>query len=389
MHKTTLNASEMKRRNRSKVLTHIREQGCSRIEIARRTGLTRAAISVIVEEMLHEGILLEGETQENAAGAGAAGRRATQLMLNPHAYHILGLDIARRDCTLALTDFRGAILRDARIPTRSDAPEATMASVVEAAKALLATSPQGALLGMGVTAPGPLDSLHGKLLAPPNFGAWRDIPLATEFTAAMGCPVLVENNSAALALAEKACGLGRQYRSFLAVVVDTGIGGGFVTDRRLYKGGAGFGSEVGHTSICVDGPQCTCGNFGCAELYASIPNIVRVAQSVSPDLTDWRSVVDAAALGRADALQVLDQEAAYLTCMVVNAIQILDVQQVIFFGDICYRFGMIGERIEALVNARVAARTVRAIRVQPSALTAPAAFASANLVLEAYVQEAR
>ena len=388
MQKNTLNATEMKRHNRSLVLMHIREQGCSRIEIARRTGLTRAAISLIVEEMLREGILREGETQENAAGAGAVGRRATQLILNPDAYHILGLNIARDVCTLGLTDFSGAVLCERSIPVAGAAPGETLGCIDTAARELLETAPAGRLLGMGVIAPGPLDTRRGLLLDPPNFDGWHDLALVEHFSEAIGCPALLENNSAALALAEKACGLGKEHPSFLAVIVDTGIGGGFVTPDGLYKGSEGFGCEVGHTSIRFDGPMCTCGNCGCAELYASIPNILRYAQSLSPNLTTWRAVMDAAGGGREDALRVVEREAEYIACMVINAIQILDVPTVIFFGDICYRFGLIGSRIAERINARAMTRSVRRIEVYPSALKAPATFASANLILEAYIQAA-
>ena len=111
MQPATLNASEMKRRNRSLVLRHIRERGCSRVEIARRTGLTRAAISVLVDELLQEGILLEGAAEAN----GAVGRRATRLSLNPDAFYILGLSLTRGVSTLGLTDFRGTVLREADV----------------------------------------------------------------------------------------------------------------------------------------------------------------------------------------------------------------------------------------------------------------------------------
>jgi len=388
MQKTTLNATEMKRHNRSLVLMHVREQGCSRIEIARQTGLTRAAISVIVEEMLQEGILLEGDTQENAAGAGAVGRRATQLILNAEAFHILGLNIARSACTLGLTDFSGAILHEVSIPIIGVPPTDMLARIDAAVDELLKTKPCGHLLGMGVIAPGPLDTRRGMLLDPPNFDGWHNIPLVAHFSETIHSPVLLENNSAALALAEKSCGIGKQHPSFLAVIVDTGIGGGLITQAGLYKGNEGFGCEVGHTSICYDGPQCTCGNHGCAELYASIPNIVRYAQSVSPDLNSWSVITDAAAHGREDAQSVIDLEAEYIACMVINALQVLDVSVVVFFGDICDHFEQIGPLIAAFINERAMARSLRRIEVYASALKAPTTFASANLVLEAYIQAA-
>lgn len=382
MLNATLNATEMRRHNRSLVLRHIRERGCSRAEIARRTGLTRAAISVLVDELLQEGILLEGA----AEAKGAVGRRATRLCLNPEAFYILGVSITRGVSTLGLTDFRGTLLRQTEGSSPGASPKEALAQIDEAIREFLKAPPPGRLLGIGVIAPGPLDTRRGLLLNPPNLGSWHNVPLGEHFRTAFHVPVLLENNATALALAEKSCGLGHRYPRFLAVVVDTGIGGGFVTPEGLFKGSFGFGTEIGHTSIAVDGPLCTCGNHGCAELYASIPNILAYARGICPDLTTWPALVDAAAAGRADAESVIDREVAYLSCMVSNAIQLLDVSTILFFGDVCYRFDVLAPKLEARLNGRGMGHVIRHVRVYPSALGAQATFAAANLVLEAYIQ---
>lgn len=381
MRSVTLNATEMKRRNRALVLRHIRERGASRAEIARRTGLTRAAISVLVDELLRERILKEGASEVKDA----AGRRATRLSLNPDAHHILGLSVTRAGSTLGLTDFCGTLLREEQVSSPGMGPGEAITRIDAAVREFLKSPPPGRLLGLGMIAPGPLDARRGLILDPPNFPLWRDVPLGDHFRTLLNAPVLLENNATALALAEKSCGLGHRHPRFLAVVVDTGVGGGFVTPDGIYKGSMGFGSEIGHTSICFDGPTCTCGNRGCAELYASIPNILRAASDVCPDLTDWPALVDAAAAGRADAQSVLNREADYLSCMIQNAVQLLDVPAVVFFGDIRYRFEVIAKRLEARLNGRGMGNTVRRVQVYPSALTTPATFAAANLVLEAYI----
>ena len=382
MRNATLNATEMKRQNRGLVLRHIRERGSSRAEIARRTGLTRAAISVLVDELLREEILLEGASEVKDA----VGRRATRLSLNPEAYHILGLSITRAGSALGLTDFCGGLLRETEVSSPDMGPDETLERIDAAVLEFIKSPPPGRLLGMGMTAPGPLDARRGLLLDPPNFEGWHDVPLGDHFRSLINAPALLENNATALALAEKSCGLGHRYSRFLAVVVDTGIGGGFVTPDGIYKGSMGFGSEIGHTSIRFDGPKCTCGNRGCAELYASIPNILRAARDACPDLDDWPALVDAAAAGRKGAVSVVNREADYLACMIHNAVQLLDVPTVVFFGDICHRFEVIAPRLEERLNGRGMGHGIRRIRVYSSALAAPATFAAANLVLEAYIR---
>src|SRR5690606_1693363 len=86
--------------------------------------------------------------------------------------------------------------------------------------------------------------------------------------------VLIRNISCARTIAEKNYGRGSDFDSFMLVVVDEGIGSGIIINNKLYQGVGGFGSEFGHTSICFNGKMCSCGNTGCLEAYASIPNIL-------------------------------------------------------------------------------------------------------------------
>ena len=72
--------------------------------------------------------------------------------------------------------------------------------------------------------------------------------------------------------------------------------------------------------------------------------------------------------------------------MINNAVQMLDVSTVIFFGDVCYRFEVIAPQLEAALNGSGMGHIIRHVHVYPSALSAQATFAAANLVLEAYIQ---
>ena len=96
------NSSLMKAQNRSLCLSLIRQEPLSRAELARKTGLTRAAVSIIVDGLLNEGVIIEGDAVKSLNG-----RHPTLLHLNPTAFYILGIDILRDGWLLVLTDFVG------------------------------------------------------------------------------------------------------------------------------------------------------------------------------------------------------------------------------------------------------------------------------------------
>src|SRR5664280_439861 len=156
----TLNAAEMKSFNRRRILEHLRTQSTSRAELSRMTGLTRSAISLIVDGLLKDDILREGCEQ-----GGRVGRKSVSLVINPLAFYSIGLAISRGHYAVGLVDFGGTIQK--RISKPLD-PHMTVPDTLEiiakyAEKLLREHALPGRLLGMGITAPGPLDVTRGML----------------------------------------------------------------------------------------------------------------------------------------------------------------------------------------------------------------------------------
>jgi len=380
----TLNAAEMKAYNRRLILEHLRSQSTSRAELSRITGLTRSAISLIVDGLLRDGILREGCEQ-----GGRVGRKSVSLDINPLAFYSIGLNISRNKYSLGLVDFGGTLKKRISKPLDPKLTiEDTLEQIGKHVDELLRTHKlPGRLLGMGITAPGPLDAKNGTILNPPNFEKWSNVPIVEYFSGRFQGKVILENYANALALSEKTFCMKGAYESFLELVVDTGVGAGLIIDGDLYKGGTGFGNEFGHTSINMNGPKCGCGNYGCAELYASIPNLLAAAQKQDPKLDTWKHIVDMSARGNPAARAAVEMEAEYLAGIIVNAVNILDVGAVVLTGDISYHAEELNEIISLKVNERFIARGSRQIKILASGLNEyPITLSSANLVMENYVR---
>jgi len=182
----------------------------------------------------------------------------------------LGFDIGGTKLALAVGDAAGRIAARRRRPIRaSGSPRQDVEAMLADARALLAEVgiAPGELRGVGIAAPGPVDSETGEIDRPPNLPGWDRVPIASWVGEALGVPVRLENDANAAALAEWRFGAGQGARSLVYLTMSTGVGGGLVLDGRLYRGSRGGAGEVGHMPVEWDGETCGCGRRGCLEAY--------------------------------------------------------------------------------------------------------------------------
>lgn len=143
--------------------------------------------------------------------------------------------------------------------------------------------------GIGIGAPGPLDSRTGVVFCPPNLPGWGNVPLRDIFEQEFHIPVYLENDANAAALGEYLFGAGQGCNEMVYVTVSTGVGGGVISRGKILEGVVGTAGELGHMTIDWRGERCNCGNIGCLESIASGTAIARRANK-------------AIALGKGDAL---------------------------------------------------------------------------------------
>lgn len=142
--------------------------------------------------------------------------------------------------------------------------------------------------GAGVSVAGLVEG--GDLVWMPHRDGGAEV--ARPLSAALGAPVVVDNDANCAALAEATAGAGKGHRMVLMVTVGTGIGGGLVIDGRI-EHGRGFLGEIGHTSLDQDGPMCSCGKQGCWEAFASGSAMDRAAAAVARAEPDGAVAVEA------------------------------------------------------------------------------------------------
>lgn len=344
MNQKPRNADYTKEYNRKAVLRILRHNAMSRAELARQTGLTRAATSLIVEELLNLGIVSELTPQSVGRG-----RSATPLALCANCYYALAVDLSRRGCSVGLCDMAGNLLRRKKIPDQDD----PVGAIITELKAMLETVGRDKVLGIGISSPGPLDCGDGRILNPPRFERWHGVQIGKLLSEELGLPACLEHDVRALALHQLEMG---SSRNFVLLLVDSGIGAAVMSDGRLL---GKFTGELGHTTIRFDGRLCECGNRGCLETYASIPALLEGSEFQS-----WEELADHAETS-ADARKLLDQEAAYLSAGLINLLNLIPVDTIYLAGDISCRCEVLAGRLRREIQTRALNRG--AISIFPAA----------------------
>ena len=297
----------------------------SQAEIARKMGLTRAGVSLITDELLHEGFITQSE-----ASASGRGRPPVSLALVPDSIYAVGIYLNRDGCFAGLIDICGNVHIKERVQLEatSDKLSAIEATVLRLLKASGISTEK--LAGVGISAPGPLDGENGVILNPPRFDLWHNMSICSELRARLHIPVYLENNASSLAQFHYGKPELLDSENFLLLLVDSGIGSGIISGGKLLKGVGYFTSELGHTSINYNGKRCVCGNIGCLEAYASIPSLL-----ADTPFKQWREILDKRS-ENSSAFDLINLELNYLATGIMSTANIISIDTVVLAGDISY-----------------------------------------------------
>jgi glucokinase len=202
--------------------------------------------------------------------------------------------------------------------------------------------------GIGIGAPGSVDSESGKVMFAGNLG-WKDVSLKKDMEKQMDLPVFLGNDCNVCALGVHEVELEGEPRNMVGLFLGTGIGGGLIIEGKLYQGFNRTAGEVGHMVLEVDGPKCTCGNKGCWEALSSRSALFRQVQQavkdgqktiltemLGNDLKDLRSGDLRKAIKQGDKFveHIVEEAAKYTGIAVANLINILSPGVVVLGGGL-------------------------------------------------------
>lgn len=319
--------------------------GVSRAEIARQLGLSRAAITSIVNDLLDKGLIREG-----SAGPATGGRRPVLLEINFERGKVVGIDIGATHLTTVLADFSAQVLYEIDNPFDvSQGPKPGLAKVDAQVHALLEQTGHtlDGIQAIGVGVPGPVVAERGMVIAPPIMPGWSNFPIREYLQDLWATPVTLNNDAELGALGEWAYGVGRGISYLLYIKVGYGIGAGLLFDGKIYHGATGSAGEIGHITIDSDGPLCSCGNRGCLGAMASgraiaerAKNLIeagynmRLGKLSSNGKISGLDVASAAQRGDTEAQDIVREAGDNLGIALASLVNMMNPQMIVIGGRV-------------------------------------------------------
>src|SRR6476659_1287684 len=245
----------------------------SRADLARLTHLTRTTVSEVVGELIEQGLV-----EEVGHGPAAVGRTPTLLSVVDDSRHVIAVNVTNAELQGAVVTLRGIIRHRAQLPLHGQDGNAVLVQLFSFIDGLVKATDRP-LLGIGISTPGLIDTTSGIVRRAVNFG-WQDLLLRNIVQSHFNLPIYVANDSHMVALAEYMFGRNQSSANLVAIKVGQGIGAGIVLNGQLFSGDDYGAGEIGHVVVVENGPPCKCGNAGCLEAVASVPQIVRRAQAL-------------------------------------------------------------------------------------------------------------
>lgn len=361
-----INGQDMKRHNVHLVINTIIKYGpISRTELRDRVGLTAATVINITNDLLERNILL----QEGLAAASSKGRKALMLNVNSTAFYTLGVSLSTRRLRVGLANFQGQIVDHVDVTIRNTiTPEETVDLIQQNVQMLVEKHqvPTEKLVGVGVAAPGPLDTHTGLITVPPDLPNWRNVPLQKLLEERLQLPVRVDNETNAAALAECFAGGDEKEFVFFISMFRLGVGGGLVLNGEPLLGFHGSAGEVGHLLVQPGGRKCGCGSRGCLEAMISEDALLEAAAAGGAGEISLEELFTRSKNMDPVCYAVVKQAADYLTMAICDVVHMVSPSRIVLGGPLAEMSPQLADLAFRQVHSRSYPHDYSNIRLQLS-----------------------
>ena len=343
----------------------LKQESVYRAEIARMTGLSMPTVMKIADEFIKSGLIAEV-----GKGVSSGGKPPKMLQLIPNARFFVGVDARGPEYRCAIMNLRGELLTRHYLDISSlynadkqNIEEAMIQILIELISQTIerAGIDCSRLVGIGIGVPYPVDGKAGQIISLKDFNI-VDFNIVEPIRNALKLPILLENTSKTIALAEKWFGEAAEEENFALISIGHGIGSAIFISDEIYNGTNRMSGEIGHMSIDPNGHLCRCGNRGCLEAMASVtallnyvseqlkggtPSILKGCAKLST-----ATICDAARKGDELAQEALNRMTDYLAIGVTNLVNLLDINLVLLTGGIIEIYPELCLQLSRKVNKR-------------------------------------
>jgi len=303
----------------------LKEDGISRVELSRMTGLTKTTVSAIIKGFKDSGIVEES----NQISTGNIGKSPIPLHIKADAIYTIGVHLSRQRVETLLMDAQMNIItyntgEDYKKFGQEEIIDCLFANINKIMEYAKKKEIDIGTIGIGI--PGPLDAQTGVVKQPPKLKGWKDVPLGSIVQKEYGIPVWIENDANVCALAEKWLGSGRNIHNFIYILINEGIGAGVIINDELYQGTFNFVGEIGHF-LCYEQ-----GQFKYLEDIAGVDVLLHLANSQDLPVKSLKKIAELLQQDNQIAKSIAKKIATWIGSAIVNAIHMIGPQTVFIGG---------------------------------------------------------
>ncbi|MBU1100892.1 MAG: ROK family protein [Bacteroidetes bacterium] len=294
----------------------------------------------------------------------------------------LGVDLGGTSIKIGIVSESGKIKKRLTLETHAEAgPEAVVQQIKKGIHKILKNNDRP-IEGIGIGSPGLVTSKKGIVHNPPNFPGWDVLPLGNIIKKEFKTNVFVENDANAAAVGELIFGAGQGFDDYVMITLGTGVGGGIVFNKKLFKGSTGAAGEIGHLKIKSDGIKCKCGGTGCLEAYTGINYLIKIVSERLKNnqslLNEWvnsgehnltpKLIHEAALKGDEFALGIINEVGFNVGSGLSSVVNVLDITNIIIGGGVAGFGKFLFDPLTKTLRENVMATMRERICVKPAKL---------------------
>lgn len=274
IHDTPLRGEDVRQKNEKIILNAIqRHDGISQSEVVTLTGLKAPTVLRIFSYLEEQGLIQIDEHVHRDAPE-KKGRKPVFYRVNPKAHYVVGVEFWSQQVSVVITDFQKNSVYQKKLDDVEIGDTQQLLAILEEIiqeGMRSAGIPPEAILGIGVGAPGRIDTERGNVIYYGRIRGMFQTPIREQLEKHFSIPVFINNNASVVAMNAYKRGVARGSLSLMTILIRSGVGGAFIDRGKLMLVQGRTALEIGHASINLDGPPCDCGAKGCLETYIAEP----------------------------------------------------------------------------------------------------------------------
>lgn len=341
--------SDVKKANKKLLYQTIKKMGqVTMTELGRMTQLSRPTISSLVRELEDENLI-----EKNGYGISQGGRTPSLYSINAQAAFVIGIDLEFPPVRIVISDLECHLIYSSiRFYPSDSGKDEVLNLLFQQIDDLIRDSQidPGKLRGVGVGIPGTIDYKNNNSVNLARIFGWENVPIGQLLEEHLGIPAYIDRNVNLLSWAERKLVMKETKLDMLYIVVRVGVGLAIWTNGRLIRGEWGNAGRIGHMTMDINGPKCSCGSRGCLGLYTSERAMQEMYQKkTGQKLKKGAEIVSLASQGDTAAIEVMETVGRYVGMGILNAVNLFDITECVMLASFDLS-GIIGYIQEILIH---------------------------------------